>query len=134
MPNIFDELKADAFKEVTKVMGFTARWLSGLDGTVIPALHNVNFKYPSLKEKQFAEFDDAFWSPENKIMEYFESDWPGLFDKINAHDTQERFHLTAMNPTPDELLGKYYVAGSARRAYDGDTVYVQLFPDLLLEV
>lgn len=127
MPNVFDVLKATAFKEVTKVMGFTARWLSGTDGTIITAAHGVNFKYPSLKEKQFIEYDDAFWAPENKVMEYFETDWPGLFDSINRAEVVEKFHLVPQNPTLQEAAGVYYRAGSARRQFDGDLIYVQLF-------
>lgn len=119
MPNIFDQLKANAFRVVTSVMGFEARWLPSTTGVPITALHGVTFKKPSLKEKQFLEYDDAFWTETNRVMEYFDSDWPGLFDIINTANTIERFQVD----------GVYYVAGSARRMFDGDLIYVQLFPD-----
>lgn len=118
MPTIFDSMKASAFKEVTKVMGFETRWLSGTDGQIRTFEHGANFKYPSLKEKQFLEYDDKFWEPTNRILEYLDFDAPGLFDVINKGDTIEEFHVD----------GLYYVAGSARRAFDGDSIYVQLFP------
>lgn len=119
LQNDFDKLKASAFKEITKVMGFEFRWLSGTDGVIRTATHGGLFKHPSLKEKQFLEFDDKFWEPENRILEYLEFDFPGLFDTINKNNTIEKF----------EIGGEYFVAGSARRGFDGDTVYVQLFPD-----
>ena len=120
MPNAFDSLKANMFKDVTSVMGFEARWLSSVTGLVTIAAHGVTFKKPSLKEKQLLEYDDAFWEPTNRIMEYFESDFPGLFDLANRPD---------LGVQKIQVDNEYYVAGEARRMFDGDLVYVQLFPD-----
>jgi len=122
--NEFDLMKADMFREVTAVMGFSASWLSSVTGLITTAAHGVTFKHASLKEKEFLEYDDAFWSPENKIMEYLEQDFPGLYELVVSADGVQEIMIWD-NGKPE--TARYYTAGSARKAFDGDSIYLQLF-------
>lgn len=126
MPNPFDTLKASLFKTVTNHMGYKADWLSSTDMLVRSASLGVTFKYPTLKEKQFLEWDEFVYSPPNRIVEYMEPDFPGLYDSVNnTNGTSMEFIKVYEH---DEVNGEEYVINSVRRMFDGSVIYAWVAP------
>lgn len=125
MPH-FDQLKASLFKTVTTHMGYKAAWLSSVDDIVRQAAMGVTFKYPTLREKQFIEWDEFVYNPPNRIMEYFATDFPGLYELVeNSNGTSlEIVRIYEI----DKVNGELYSVGRVRKMFDGSIIYAQMYP------
>lgn len=134
MPH-FDKLKASLFKTVTKHMGYRAAWLSVETGVLVPESLGVTFKYPTLKEKQFLEWDEFAYYPPNRIMEYMEPDFSGLYDLVANSNGQSRQNVIIQENEAgtDLIVPTEYRINAVRRMFDGSVVYAWLTPIELVE-
>lgn len=135
MPH-FDQLKARLFKTVTNHMGYRAAWLSSVSGLLVPEALGVTYKYPTLKEKQFLEWDEFVYEAPNRIMEYMEPDFPGLFDLVYNTNGQSKQNITIWDellPLTQTFAPHDYRINSVRRMFDGSVVYAWLTPIELVD-
>jgi len=109
--NAFDSLKTKPFDTVTRVMGYSAAWISSESGAVYAA--RVTYKDPSEKEK-FAGLDD--WNPDIPYMEYRFPYFEGL--KLAVDRAQPEF-IT--------IEGKgYFAVREVKTSIDGDVFKCKL--------
>ena len=131
----FDKLKASLFKTVTKHMGYRAAWLSSVTGQTIPDTLGVTFKYPTLKEKQFLEWDEFVYEPPNRIMEYMNPDFPGMYElvaKTNG-ESKQNVIIQEIEAGTGLIVPTVYRVNSVRRMFDGSVVYAWLTPIELVD-
>lgn len=124
MPAPFDKQKASLFRTVSNYMGYEAAWLSSVDGLV--KRKGVTFKYPTIKEKQFLEWDEFVYRPPNRIMEYMDADFPGLYESVRNTNGESNERVTIFEQDP--INGEQYGVGYVHKMFDGSIVYAIVFP------
>lgn len=134
MPH-FDQLKASLFKTVTQHMGYRAAWLSSVTDLLVPETLGVTFKYPTLKEKQFLEWDEFAYFPPNRIMEYMDPDFAGLHDLVAKSNGQSKENVIIQehDPATGLTVPKEYRVNNVRKMFDGSVVYAWLTPIELVD-
>lgn len=135
MPH-FDKLKASLFKTVTKHMGYRAAWLSSVSGLLVPETLGVTYKYPTLKEKQFLEWDEFVYESPNRIMEYMQPDFPGLYELVSERNGTTKENVTIWEvPIPNSTVfgPAIYRINSVRKMFDGSIIYAWVTPIELVD-
>lgn len=82
MSNLFDNVQRAAWGVVTTVMGYDATWQPA-DGSDLQTAR-VGYREPT-KEYELAGID---YTPRTYLMEYQRPDFAGLFESVEAGDTE----------------------------------------------
>lgn len=109
--NRFDQLQEKAQRVVTRTMGYSAIWIPLVGGPAFTA--EVLFNQPTQKE----DVSDEHYIIQRPRMEYFEGDFPGLFESVEDKNNEV---VTVNN--------QQFIAFLAEKKYDGKTIILHLEP------
>lgn len=99
--NIFDGLEESTFNIVANTMGYQAVWSPSDGGVLLSAI--VLYKNPS----ETARVLEVEYNPKRAMMEYFETDLPGLFEAVADKSNDETVVINGIEYGVNQVLSKF---------------------------
>lgn len=117
MPNEFDDLETSLHNDVAETFGYSASWFPASGGPVqvITALFQDPDSRGGTTETQYLNYEDV-----QPVMEYYEGQFPGLFESVQKTNQVERIEVTRKG-----TVFQYQVT-RVRKVIDGDTYVANL--------
>ena len=110
MPNIFQDMKFNAYNVVTATMGVECSWTPSQGGDTVTGEVLINNPTEDT-DNLGVPYDSDLW-----YMEYKSEDLPGLFDAVITNTNTEEVIVNSIT---------YYCSG-ARKLHDGDVIKINL--------